>query len=108
MRPFIKWDAQPASVPAACEALLRAAQIAETAPKGPVYVCFDVGLQEGRLDGLPPLPDPERYRPPLPARPAEEQVRTAAQWLAGAERPLILMGRLARSQRAWDERGGLG
>lgn len=107
VRPFVKWDAQPASPRAACEDLLRAAQIAETAPKGPVYVCFDVGLQEARLDRPPLLPDPARYRAPFPARPAEEQVRTAAQWLAGAERPLILMGRVARSRDAWDERVAL-
>ncbi|MBI3375504.1 MAG: thiamine pyrophosphate-binding protein [Betaproteobacteria bacterium] len=107
VRPFIKWDAQPASVQAACEALLRAAQIAETAPKGPVYVCFDAGLQEARLDRLPPLPEPARYRPPLPARPADERVRAAAQWLAGAQRPLILIGRVARSRDAWDERVAL-
>src|SRR5215211_5991269 len=39
IRPYTKWDDQPASVPAACESLLRARQIAETTPKGPVYVC---------------------------------------------------------------------
>src|SRR6267143_5628429 len=35
VRDFTKWDNQPASVPAAYEALLRAAQIANTAPRGP-------------------------------------------------------------------------
>ena len=38
VRHFIKWDAQPASITAAQEALLRAKQIATTAPQGPVYV----------------------------------------------------------------------
>src|SRR5690606_6384683 len=46
IRHFIKWDAQPASIAASQEALLRARQIAETAPKGPVYVCFDTTLQQ--------------------------------------------------------------
>src|SRR2546428_386586 len=34
VRDYTKWDNQPASVPAAYEALLRAAQIANTAPRG--------------------------------------------------------------------------
>src|SRR5437773_705126 len=41
VRDYTKWDNQPASVPAAWEALLRAAQIANTAPRGPTYVNLD-------------------------------------------------------------------
>src|SRR5437762_3457470 len=46
VRNYTKWDNQPASVPAAYEAILRAAQIANTAPRGPTYVNLDAGLQE--------------------------------------------------------------
>ena len=46
IRNFTKWDNQPGSPAAAAEALLRAAQIAQTAPRGPVYVNLDVALQE--------------------------------------------------------------
>ena len=53
VRHFIKWDAQPASITAAQEALLRAKQIATTAPQGPVYVCFDAALQESQLTQKP-------------------------------------------------------
>src|SRR5262245_3548510 len=59
IRNFIKWDAQPASVAAAQEALLRANLIARTAPRGPVYINLDVGLQEQEVE-LPPLPDVSR------------------------------------------------
>ena len=37
IRGYTKWDNQPGSALAAQEALLRAAQIANTAPRGPVY-----------------------------------------------------------------------
>src|SRR5512142_1256589 len=60
VRDFTKWDDQPASIPAAQEALVRAAQLATTAPRGPVYVCLDVGLQESRLEALPAVPDVAR------------------------------------------------
>ena len=57
VRDYTKWDNQPASVPAAYEALLRAVQIADTAPRGPTYVNLDAALQEAKIGSLPPLPD---------------------------------------------------
>ena len=50
IRPYIKWDDQPASAEAAVEAVLRADQIARTSPYGPVYVCLDAEMQESALD----------------------------------------------------------
>jgi thiamine pyrophosphate-dependent acetolactate synthase large subunit-like protein len=104
VRHYVKWDDQPASVPAAQEALLRAAQIAMTAPRGPVYVCLDAALQETRLEAAPRLPDVARFRPPAPPRPAPELVARAAEWLAAATHPVILMGRVSRDEDAWRER----
>ncbi len=104
VRNFIKWDCQPASIPSAQEALLRARQIATTAPQGPVYVCFDAALQESKLSERPALPDPARYLAPPPARPSDEVVSQAASMLSKASRPVILMGRVTRSEAAWAER----
>lgn len=104
VRNFIKWDAQPASVPAAQEALMRAWQIADTAPRGPVYVCFDAALQESRLASRPAVPDVTRYAPPRPVAPDAQDVAQAAQWLAGARRPVILAGRVSRSVEGWNDR----
>lgn len=107
VRNFIKWDAQPASVPAAQEALLRAHQIATTAPCGPVYVCFDAELQERRLERLPALPPVARYQAPRPGTPAAADVRIALDWLQGARRPVILAGRVSRSRQDWADRVAL-
>ena len=104
VRHFIKWDAQPASVAGAQEAMLRASRIANTAPRGPVYVCFDAALQEQKLDRLPSLPDVRRYAPPQPMVPAAADIQTLASWLSDARRPVILAGRVSRSQQGWDER----
>ncbi|MES2511205.1 MAG: thiamine pyrophosphate-binding protein [Pseudomonadota bacterium] len=104
IRHFIKWDAQPASIPAAQEALLRALQIATTAPQGPVYVCFDAALQESKLDARPKLPDYARYKPAPPARPSDETLEEAAQLLSNARRPVLLMGRVSRSEEGWADR----
>src|SRR5918994_347600 len=60
IRNYTKWDNQPGSVAAAIEALLRGAQLAQTAPRGPVYINLDVSIQEQAIDALPPLPDLKR------------------------------------------------
>ncbi|MGH7313602.1 MAG: thiamine pyrophosphate-binding protein, partial [Candidatus Rokuibacteriota bacterium] len=104
VRDYTKWDNQPASVPAACEALMRAAQLANTAPRGPVYVNLDAGLQEARIDALPPMPDASRHRAPESPRPAPELVTEAARLLSEARRPVMLMGRSRRSELAWKAR----
>jgi thiamine pyrophosphate-dependent acetolactate synthase large subunit-like protein len=63
VRHYVKWDDQPASVGAARESILRAAWLANTAPKAPTYVVLDVELQEQSVsEPLPPI-DPARYMP---------------------------------------------
>jgi len=104
IRHYTKWDDQPSSIPAAYESLLRAMQIAQTAPKGPVYVCFDAELQESKLDSLPPIPAVERFRAPTPSVPDPLAVREAAEWLSNAKNPVILMGRVSRDEAAWQMR----
>lgn len=104
VRHFIKWDCQPASIGASQEALLRAKQIATTAPQGPVYVCFDAALQESRLSEAPVMPDPSRYLAPPSARPSDELVARAAELLSNARRPVILAGRVNRDTAAWQQR----
>ena len=104
VRGFTKWDNQPGSVTAAYEALLRGAQIADTAPRGPVYVNLDAALQEAKIGPLPPLPDVSRYRAPAAVLPSSEIVQTAAQLLSAAKNPAILAGRIGRGEAAWKER----
>jgi thiamine pyrophosphate-dependent acetolactate synthase large subunit-like protein len=104
IRFYTKWDDQPASAQAAIESLLRAMMIAQTAPRGPTYVCLDAGLQEMRLDKMPPLPDPARFRSPPAVLPAPNLIEETAQRLLAAERPLILAGRVSRSEADWARR----
>ncbi len=104
IRHFIKWDDQPASVEAIPDAMLRAKQISTTAPQGPTYVCFDADLQERKIENLPALPNPARFKAPAPVGPSAAQAEEIAAMLHGAERPLILMGRFSRSEKGWAER----
>jgi len=107
VRDYTKWDNQPGSLPAAIEALLRGAQIAQTAPRGPVYINLDAALQEARLEAPVPIPDPARYAAPVAPPPSPTDVERAAALLAAAERPVILLGRVSRSNEDWVRRVAL-
>jgi thiamine pyrophosphate-dependent acetolactate synthase large subunit-like protein len=107
VRGYTKWDNQPGSVAAGYDALLRAAQIAMTAPRGPTYVNLDAALQEEKLGDLPPLPDPSRFRAAEPPRPAPELVGQAADLLSAAAAPVILVGRGNRTLESWRARVAL-
>lgn len=107
IRGYTKWDNQPASVPAALEAILRAHQIAITEPKGPTYVCLDATTQEQPIDPAIELPPLDRYRASVPAEPAQRQLAEAAALLAGAKQPLILVGRVSRQRADWNMRVAL-
>lgn len=107
VRHFVKWDAQPASVAAATEAILRADRIARTAPPAPTYVNLDAALQEAPLEALPAVPEVARFAPPPEAAPATEAVAQAVGMLRGAKRPVLLAGRVSRSVVDWARRVAL-
>jgi thiamine pyrophosphate-dependent acetolactate synthase large subunit-like protein len=107
VRNFTKWDDQPGSPIAAAEAVLRAVQIAETAPRGPVYVNLDVSVQEGKMAALPQLPSATRYAAPSPAAPHPDHIAEAARLLSEAKQPVILAGRCSRDVGAWNQRVAL-
>lgn len=103
VRPFVKWDDQPTSARAAVESLLRANVLTRTAPSAPVYVCFDAALQETVASADEFDTDARRYRahpPPVPGIGVTEAVAA----LRDAERPVILIGRVSRSEAEWDDR----
>jgi thiamine pyrophosphate-dependent acetolactate synthase large subunit-like protein len=104
IRHFIKWDNQPTSLAASAEAMLRAAQIARTAPCGPTYIVFDTPMQEAKIGAPVPLPDVARYAPSRPVHPAPDAVSAAVRMLVKAKRPLLLPGRVGRGMAAWNER----
>ena len=107
IRDYTKWDDQPASAEAARESLLRAWWLACSAPKGPVYINLDAGMQEAPIaDPLPPI-DASRFVPQVVSAVAPEQVAQAAAMLRVAKQPVILMGRGSRGEREWADRVAL-
>ncbi len=107
IRGYTKWDDQPGSVPAALEAVVRAYQIATTLPKGPTYVCLDAAIQEERIEVAPPPVPLDRFRAAAPPEASQATVAAAAQALSGAQRPLIMIGRVSNQIQDWDRRVAL-
>lgn len=104
IRPYTKWDNEPASPGAAREAMLRGTWISNTWPQGPVYINLDAGMQEMRLDEpLPPI-DVKRYVSPMRQGASAALLDEAAALLKGAKRPLIMAGRVRRDEKGWADR----
>src|SRR3954470_22957502 len=104
IRPYTKWDDQPASAAAAREALMRASFLAHAVPMGPVYVNLDAEMQEAKLaEPLAPI-DPARFMPQAASAPAADAVAKAATLLKAAKNIVMLIGRTSRSEDAWNAR----
>src|SRR5712691_7740367 len=104
VRNYTKWDDQPASPAAAREALIRATWIANTAPRGPVYINLDAEMQESKLaEPLAPI-DAARFMPQATPTASAELLAQAAALLKAAKHPVIFMGRVSRSLEGWNDR----
>ncbi|HEY5379680.1 MAG TPA: thiamine pyrophosphate-binding protein [Pseudolabrys sp.] len=107
VRNYTKWDDQPGSALAARESVLRAGWIANTAPRGPTYINLDAEMQEAKLtEPVEPI-DTQRYMPQVESAPSAESIKQAVELLRNAQHPVILIGRVSRSEQAWNERVAL-
>jgi acetolactate synthase-1/2/3 large subunit len=102
VRDFVKWDDQPASVEAVPESFIRAYRLATTDPKGPVYLCYDVDLQEKKLAGPAIIPSLDRYPPPLSLQAPEEGFAQTLRWLFEAKRPVIIADWVGRNEAGFN------
>jgi thiamine pyrophosphate-dependent acetolactate synthase large subunit-like protein len=107
VRDYVKWDDQPHSLASVPESLLRAYRIAQTDPQGPIYVCYDAGLQEEIVRVPPVLPDPQRYGPPAPPQAHPEALERTADLLLQAEHPVAIADLLGRHPTAVESLRGL-
>jgi len=104
LRDYIKWDDQPGSPEAAIESIRKGYQIACTPPYGPVYICLDSADQERELDEWPEAEPASRFTPPPPPGPPAGSVDQALEMIAAAKNPLVLCGRIERTDEAWNDR----
>lgn len=96
VRDFVKWDDLPASLPHYAESAVRAYKIAMTPPLEPVLLVVDSELQEKGIaeDAKLRVPKLTLTTPPQGDSAA---VAEAAKMLVGAESPVIIADRAART-----------
>ena len=104
IRNFVKYDDEPRSAQALAETMVRVNKTIRTAPTAPAYVCLDAGLQESEIDPEMKLPDVSRFLPPPPTPAPQQSIEEAAELLANAKNPVIMMGRLKRDEKGWENR----
>ena len=98
IRDYVKWDDQPYSLAAVPDSFARAYRIANTEPKGPTYICFDVTIQEEPVEEDVPLPNVSKLMPPTPMQADVSALERTADLLVRAKNPVILAGTLGRNK----------
>lgn len=104
VRDYTKWDDEPRSPHGIVEAFLRGAQLTESQPCAPVYICLDAGLQEQKLEQPLTIPSTDRFQAAASPRAGAADIEAIAEMLASAKNPLILFGRGSRDPEAWARR----
>jgi acetolactate synthase-1/2/3 large subunit len=102
VREFVKWDDQPYTVESIPDSFARAYRVAMTEPKGPVYVCYDVTLQEDPLEREIGFPDLNRVAVPSPIQADGAALDKASELLLRARNPVVVAGYLGRNPRTVD------
>ncbi|MGY1812292.1 thiamine pyrophosphate-binding protein [Blastococcus sp. SYSU D00820] len=101
VRDFVKWDDEPHDLASVEESFARGYAAATSGPAGPVYLCYDVDIQED------PVPDGfvtsglERFAVPSDPAPDPAAVTWMLEELRGAERPVVLAGYVGESAEAF-------
>lgn len=90
VRNFTKWDDQPATVADFPASFARGYRIATTEPAGPVYLCYDAGLQEDKLEHAVAIDDVVRAARPTPVQGDPAALAKVAELIGRAKRPFIV------------------
>jgi acetolactate synthase-1/2/3 large subunit len=95
VRTFTKWDYELRNNESINWVMTKAHQVAESEPSGPVYMTLPRELLIEEMTDLK-LPPPGRHGQPTAPAADPASIEMLADWLASAERPLIIAGSSGR------------
>lgn len=99
VREAVKWDYELHLPDQTGDVVVRAAEIAASSPKGPVYLTLPRDVLGATDERCAEIATP---RPaPAPARPDPQDIDTVAEWLAASRRPLIVTANAGRDAEAF-------
>src|SRR5215208_454743 len=99
VRNYVKWSHELGRTDTLNYLIPRAAQIAASEPAGPVYMTVAREVLMSPMEGVTILP-PEKTRPSVTGPGDLDGIETIAEWLADAERPLLVVGDSGRHERS--------
>lgn len=99
VRGYVKWAHELGRTDTLNYLIPRAVQVAASEPAGAVYMTVAREVLMAPMDGVTVLP-PERTRPSITGPGDLESLETLADWLADAERPLLIAGDVGRHPEA--------
>ena len=107
IRNFVKWDDEPHDLASVPESLARGLTAASSAPRGPVYLCYDASLQEDTVpDGFVGQ-SIAGYPTPTGPAPSGDDVDALLSALQAARLPVILTGYAGESGSSFAALGEL-
>ena len=98
VRELVKWDYELRTPAQVGNVVARAYEAAMTSPTGPVYLVLPREPLSAALDEEPAPAGPRAI--PAPPHPDPQSIATLAEWLAGADNPLIVTANAGRDPRA--------
>jgi len=101
IRDYVKWDDQPYNAGSIPESFARAYRVMMSEPKGPVYLCWDAGIQEDKLEGDVPIPNVAKLMPATPIQGDLKALGKLAEMLVEAKNPLILTDYTGRNPESF-------
>jgi thiamine pyrophosphate-dependent acetolactate synthase large subunit-like protein len=101
VRDFTKWDDEPHDVHSVEESFARAVGAVESVPGGPVYLCYDVDLQEEPLPADFARHGLDRFPVPQPPAPSQGDVAWIARSVRAAQKPVIIAGYAGETPEAF-------
>ncbi len=99
VRGYVKWSHELGRTDTLNYLIPRAVQVAASEPAGAVYMTIAREVLMSPMDGVTLLP-PERTRPAITGPGDLDGLETIADWLADAERPLLIAGDVGRHPEA--------
>ncbi|MCL5077494.1 MAG: thiamine pyrophosphate-binding protein [Actinobacteria bacterium] len=104
VRAYTKWDHEPRSINSVPSIMARAHRVAVSEPAGPVYVALDAGLQESELNHPVDLSELDKLsKVPSAVGPDPAALKTLAERLCSAHRPVLIAGHAGRDPKAFDQ-----
>lgn len=103
VRDYVKWDYQPGGVEGIPDSFARAYSIMMTEPQGPIYMCYDAGIQEAPLEAPLAIPDPASAKVPSRIAPDPKALAEAADRLVKADWPVLMPQFVGRDANGYSD-----